>query len=169
VTADVAVPDDAALAALARDVGAALAASGRRLALSESCTGGWIAKVLTDIPGSSDWFEAGFVTYSNRAKIASLGVSALVLDAEGAVSESVVREMADGARRKTGADAAIAVSGVAGPGGGTRDKPVGLVWFGFSLGDRDWARRVEFQGTREAVRRQSVALALETLLDALAG
>jgi nicotinamide-nucleotide amidase len=169
VTADVTGADDAALAALARDVGAALLASGRRLALAESCTGGWIAKVLTDIPGSSDWFEAGFVTYSNRAKVGSLGVSSLVLDAEGAVSESVVREMADGARRRTGADAAIAVSGVAGPGGGTGDKPVGLVWFGFSLDERDWARRADFDGNREAVRRQSVALALETLLEALTG
>lgn len=169
MTSDVAVPDDAALAALARDIGAALSASDRRLALAESCTGGWIAKVLTDIPGSSHWFEAGFVTYSNPAKIASLGVSSLVLDAEGAVSESVAREMADGARRKTGADAAIAVSGVAGPGGGTQDKPVGLVWFGFSLDDREWARRAEFAGSREDVRRQSVALALETLLDAVTG
>lgn len=159
--------DDAALSAHAEMLGQALFASGLRLAVAESCTGGWLAKVLTDIPGSSKWFEAGFVTYSNAAKVGMLGVSKLVLDDQGAVSEAVVREMAAGARQKSKADAAIAISGVAGPGGGAPDKPVGLVHFGWSLGGRDWAARSEFSGDREAVRRQSVAFAMIGLRVAL--
>ena len=165
--ADTASIDDAALSATAETLGLALSTSGLRLAVAESCTGGWLAKVLTDIPGSSNWFEAGFVTYSNDAKVGMLGVSAELLEDQGAVSEAVVREMVAGARRKSGAGAAIAISGVAGPGGGSADKPVGLVHFGWSLGDHDWVRRVEFSGDREAVRRQSVALAITGLLDAI--
>jgi nicotinamide-nucleotide amidase len=161
------VPSDVALEDLAAALGKTLAARGLRLALAESCTGGWIAKAVTDIPGSSDWFEAGFVTYSNAAKVRMLGVSEGVLDARGAVSEAVVLEMAAGARRAAGTGAAIAVSGVAGPGGGTSDKPVGLVWLAWSLGGRTWARRVDLDGNREAVRRRSVAIAIEDLLTAL--
>jgi nicotinamide-nucleotide amidase len=166
--ADTGAPGDAALRDLAAALGRALLAEGMRLAVAESCTGGWIAKVLTDIPGASDWFDAGFVTYSNDAKLRMLGVSPATLEAQGAVSEAVVREMATGARRAAGTAAAVAVSGVAGPGGGSADKPVGLVWFGFSLGDRDWACRAMLAGDREAVRRQSVGIALGALLEALA-
>jgi nicotinamide-nucleotide amidase len=165
--ADQMPPDDASLQALAADLGRALLKSGLRLALAESCTGGWIAKALTDNPGSADWFEAGFVTYSNAAKTTALGVSAAAIATDGAVSEAVVRAMAAGARQQSGADAAIAVSGIAGPTGGSPEKPVGLVWFGWSLGDRDWTRRKEFAGDRDAVRRQAVALGISELLDAL--
>lgn len=167
MTAEPHAPTDAVLRASADQLGQALAGAGIRLAVAESCTGGWLAKVLTDIPGSSHWFEAGFVTYSNDAKVGMLGISEQVLNEHGAVSEAVVVEMAAGARRKSGAEAAIAISGVAGPDGGTAEKPVGLVHFGCSVGDRAWARRVEFGGDREAVRRQSVAFAVFSLLDAI--
>lgn len=167
MTDEVLTPTDAALCASAEALGQALAARRMSLAVAESCTGGWLAKTLTDIPGASDWFEAGFVTYSNDAKADLLGVDEETLDEYGAVSEAVVREMTAGARRSTGVQAAIAVSGVAGPGGGTEDKPVGLVYFAFSLGDRDWVRRVEFSGDREEIRRQAVEFAIKRLLAAL--
>jgi nicotinamide-nucleotide amidase len=135
--------------------------------VAESCTGGWIAKALTDIAGSSDWFERGYVTYSNRAKIEALGVAPGTIDTHGAVSAAVVAEMAAGARAGAGVEAAIAVSGIAGPGGAMPGKPVGLVWFAFELGERRWTVRAEFPGGREAVRRSAVAFALETLRAAL--
>ena len=165
--AEAAIPDDTGLRAHAEALGLALIAAGIRIAVAESCTGGWLAKACTDIPGSSDWFEAGFVTYSNAAKAQLLGVSELVLDANGAVSEAVVREMADGARRFADTAAAIAISGVAGPGGGTPDKPVGLVWMAWSLGDREWTERLILAGDREAVRRQAVDRAILGLLENL--
>jgi len=167
VSTDPVIPDDSALRALAAALGQALIDSGLRIAVAESCTGGWIAKALTDVPGSSEWFEAGLVTYSNAAKVRLLGVSQTSLDAYGAVSEPVVNEMAAGARRVTGAGAAIAVSGIAGPAGGSPGKPVGLVWLGWSLGDDSWAREVVFPGGRGAVRRQAVGSALTGLIDAL--
>lgn len=160
---------DAAFHDLAAALGTALLERGMRVAVAESCTGGWIAKVLTDTPGSSRWFEAGFVTYSNDAKVRMLGVAEATLESQGAVSEAVVREMAAGARRAAGTAAAVAVSGVAGPGGGSPGKPVGLVHFGWSLGERDWASHAILAGDREAVRRQSVGIALRSLLDALSG
>jgi nicotinamide-nucleotide amidase len=138
-----------------------------RLGVAESCTGGWIAKVLTDIPGSSNWFDRGFVTYSNVAKVEMLGVDAAVLAELGAVSEAVAGEMAAGIRRLSACEAALAVSGIAGPGGGTTVKPVGLVCFGWSLGERSWTATRNFSGDREAVRRCSVDFALEQLIDAL--
>lgn len=159
---------DAQLSRLAAALGIALRQSGLRLAAAESCTGGWICKVLTDIPGSSDWFDCGFVTYSNAAKVAALGISSALLEAHGAVSEAVVREMASGARRATGCPAALAVSGIAGPGGGSEDKPVGLVHFGWSVRARDWSECLVFEGDRDAVRRQATAVAIGRLLDALA-
>lgn len=162
-------PDDAALRVLAAALGKSLMARGTRLAVAESCTGGWIAKVMTDIPGSSNWFEAGFVTYSNGAKERTLRVARATLDEHGAVSEPVVREMAAGARRAADAAAAIAVSGVAGPGGGTSDKPVGLVHFAWSLDERERAGHALFPGDREAVRRQAVAHAIEGLLALIRG
>ncbi|MDX1562697.1 MAG: nicotinamide-nucleotide amidohydrolase family protein [Gammaproteobacteria bacterium] len=160
-------PDDAALAATAETLGEALRARGMRLAAAESCTGGWIAKLVTDVPGASDWFDRSFVTYSDQSKIDMLGVRAATLAAEGAVSESVVSEMAAGAKRLAACEAAVAVSGIAGPGGATPGKPVGLVWFAWSLAERDWTARREFRGDRAAVRRSAVDFALQQLLDAL--
>src|SRR5580704_1541579 len=120
---------DSELYDLAQRVGHKLGAAARRVVTAESCTGGWVAKTLTDVPGSSQWFECGYVTYSNAAKMRDLGVAARTLDEFGAVSEQTVREMAEGAMRVTGAAVAIAVSGIAGPDGGIPGKPVGMVWF----------------------------------------
>ncbi|MGH8369528.1 MAG: CinA family protein, partial [Gammaproteobacteria bacterium] len=128
--------DDAALAALAEQLARRLLERGLKLACAESCTGGWIAKCLTDIAGSSDWFERGFVTYSNSAKQDALGVSAETLSMHGAVSEQSVREMAVGVLRHSQAQVAVAVSGIAGPTGGSADKPVGTVWIGWAWPDR---------------------------------
>ena len=162
--------NDAALAELAEKLAQVLVARGFKLAAAESCTGGWIAKCLTDIPGSSDWFERGFVTYSNSAKQDSLGVSAETLSLHGAVSEQTVREMAAGVLRHSQAQVAIAVSGIAGPAGGSADKPVGTVWCGWAWPDRSvTAQCRHFDGDREAVRRAAVATALKGLLDGLTG
>lgn len=159
---------DAQLYALAETVGRELLSAGWRLVTAESCTAGWIAKALTDVPGSSQWFDSGFVTYSNTAKMRDVGVSARTLDRCGAVSEATVREMADGALRVSGADMAIAVSGIAGPDGGTAEKPVGTVWFGIATSEAQGAAAVcelrRFDGDREQVRRQSVAHALRLAL-----
>jgi len=136
------------------------------LAVAESCTGGWVAKVLTDLPGSSQWFDRGFVSYSNAAKQDMLGVSAATLEAAGAVSEATVREMAAGVLARSPADLALAISGIAGPGGAAPGKPVGTVCFAWAT--RSGLQRVEtlqFAGDREAVRRQSVIHALQGLLD----
>jgi nicotinamide-nucleotide amidase len=167
VPAEAALPDDAHLKALAGELGESLLAAGLYLAVAESCTGGWLAKAVTDNPGAGDWFRAGFVTYSNAAKTQMLGVPADMIAADGAVSETVVRAMAAGARQRSGADAAIAVSGIAGPTGGSPDKPVGLVWFGWSLRYRDWSGALQLAGDRDAVRRQAVAHGLNNLLDEL--
>jgi nicotinamide-nucleotide amidase len=151
--------------ALAERLGRKLRAAGRRFATAESCTGGWVAKACTDIAGSSQWFECGFVTYSNAAKVRDLGVSEGTLANHGAVSEPTVREMAAGALRVSGADIAVAISGIAGPDGGTPTKPVGTVWFGLAS-----RRGVEvvvtaetclFGGDRELIRRRSVERALQ--------
>ena len=143
--------------------------SGRTVATAESCTGGWIAKVLTDLPGSSDWFGYGIVSYSNAAKQELLGVPASLLVEHGAVSEAVVTAMAEGVLRRSDADLAVAVSGIAGPAGGSADKTVGLVWFAWAVigagGLIVKAERRQFEGDREAVRRQTVAVALDGLRD----
>ena len=165
--AEIPAPDDQRLAQAAARLGDALRAGALRIALAESCTGGWIAKLLTDIAGSSEWFERGYVTYSNRAKIEELAVPEAVLAAEGAVSEAAVRAMVQGVRQATGSAAAIAVSGIAGPGGGSDAKPVGTVHFGFALGDREWAAVRRFAGDRDAVRRHAVGFALEQMVGAL--
>ena len=157
-------PDDATLTALAADALAALARRGWRVALAESCTGGWIAKALTDVPGSSAGFEAGYVTYANRAKQAALGVSADTLARHGAVSRETVLEMAAGARARSGAEVALAVSGVAGPDGGSAEKPVGLVWFGWETctGAHE-AAQWRLAGARDPIRRAAVAQALRLI------
>ncbi len=160
---------DEELVELAQRVGAHLLATGRRVVTAESCTGGWIAKALTDIPGSSQWFETGFVSYGDGAKTVLLGVLPAELAAHGAVSESVVRAMALGALERAGADLAVAVSGIAGPDGGTPGKPVGTVWFGWAWRHgksvRSQVRHKLFKGDREAVRRKSVSTALAAVLE----
>lgn len=156
------------LAQQAREVAAQLRSRQLKLAAAESCTGGWIAKILTDIAGSSDWFDRGFVTYSNQAKQEMLGVNPETLAAYGAVSEAVVREMASGALAHSQADLALSVSGIAGPGGGSAEKPVGTVWFGWQgRGGEPVAARYCFDGDREAVRRQAVLTALQGVLKLL--
>ncbi|WP_435102126.1 nicotinamide-nucleotide amidase [Arhodomonas sp. AD133] len=160
------LPTDTALTELSAQLGEALAARGWRVTTAESCTGGWIGKVLTDVSGSSGWFERGFIVYGNDAKVDLLGVSADTLRVHGAVSLNTVAAMAAGARAAADADLAVAVTGIAGPEGGSADKPVGTVWFG-------WCRRDgepdcechQFDGDRDAVRRASVAYALSGLLD----
>ncbi len=139
-------------------------ARGLKLAAAESCTGGLVAAALTSIPGSSDVFERGFVTYSNEAKETMLGVPAALIEREGAVSEAVAKEMAAGAIRNSSASLAVSITGVAGPGGGTPQKPVGLVWLGAAhFGGEVRSERHLFPGDRAAVRAASVAAALALL------
>jgi len=160
--------NDHELFALSERVGQKLLAAARRLATAESCTGGWVAKACTDVAGSSRWFECGFVTYSNAAKVRDLGVSERTLAIHGAVSEATVREMAAGAVRVSGADVAVAISGIAGPDGGTPGKPVGTVWFAVaSKQGTEMVIAAEaqlFEGDREVVRRRSVERALQLVL-----
>jgi nicotinamide-nucleotide amidase len=137
------------------------------LATAESCTGGLIAATCTELSGSSVWFERGFVTYSNAAKSELLGVPPELIDAHGAVSEPVAAAMAGGARLRSAAQVSVAVTGVAGPTGGSEAKPVGTVWFGWSLPDRQHAEVCHFDGDRRAVRRQTVRHALAWLVDTL--
>jgi nicotinamide-nucleotide amidase len=155
-----------ALATLATLAGARLKARGLKLVTAESCTGGWVAQAVTAVSGSSDWFERGFVTYSNEAKQEMLGVRAETLDAAGAVSEETALEMARGALASSRAQVAVSVTGVAGPTGGTAAKPVGMVCFGWALagGGADAATK-HFRGDRERVRRQSVVFALQGVLE----
>lgn len=165
--------NDAALARLAGRVGRALERAHLRVVTAESCTAGWIAKALTDTPGSSAWLDSGYVTYSNAAKRRALGVSARTLDRFGAVSERTVEEMARGALRASGVEVAIAVSGIAGPDGGSAEKPVGTVWLCVGR-RRGRAIRLatvleRFPGSRETVRRRSVERALRLLLRHLMG
>ncbi len=152
--------------AAAAELVAELRRQSRTLALAESCTGGWAAKCITDVAGGSAVFECGLVTYSNASKMALLGVPGELLEAHGAVSREVVEAMARGALDASGADLAGAVSGIAGPGGGTPAKPVGTVWFGWAArGGECRSRMVRLDGGRDAVRRQSVVTLLRGLLD----
>lgn len=164
---------------LVQEIGEALQRRGELLACAESCTGGLVAKTLTDVAGSSAWFERGLVTYSNLAKVQLLGVPQTTVALHGAVSEKTVRAMAEGLIRHTPVDWGLAVTGIAGPGGGTADKPVGTVWIGWSRrawpisaprdggGMRDIHAEVQqflFEGDREQIRRQSLRAALSGLL-----
>jgi nicotinamide-nucleotide amidase len=159
---------DSDLLRLAMKVGALLVDGERRLVTAESCSGGWIAKVVTDIPGSSNWFLGGVVAYSNTLKQSLLGVLPSTLAAHGAVSEATAREMAIGALETLGGQVAVAVTGIAGPDGAQPGKPVGTVWFGWAWRDGDEIEtRVAmetFHGDREAVRRQTVVRALDGIL-----
>jgi len=163
--------DHASLEKLAAAVVRDLAAVSKAVATAESCTGGWIAKSITDIEGSSAVFGYGVVSYSNGAKESILGVKNATLEEHGAVSEQVVQEMADGVLHLSGADIAVAVSGIAGPDGGTDDKPVGTVWFAWAVRDGAGARVdtscKHFSGDRELVRELTVAHALQGVLERL--
>lgn len=155
---------DSELMQLSEQVGQALKVRGATVTTAESCTGGWVAKVITDIAGSSAWFERGFVTYSNEAKAQMIGVREETLAQHGAVSEPVVVEMAIGALKAARADYAVSISGIAGPDGGSEEKPVGTVWFAFAAARGEGITRREcFSGDRDAVRRQATAYALQTL------
>ena len=156
---------DEKLYRLAARVGQALKAKGVMMATAESCTGGWIAQAVTAVPGSSEWFERGFVTYTSLSKREMLGVNADTLGQFGAVSEQTVSEMTAGALARSHAQIAVSVSGTVGPSGGTPQKPVGTVCFGWGVKNSTVHTSVKhFDGDREAVRRQAVAFALERVL-----
>ncbi|MGR8940822.1 MAG: CinA family protein [Gammaproteobacteria bacterium] len=160
------MPDEL-LISIAERLGQHMHKAGHRLALAESCTGGWIAQSVTEIAGSSMWFDRGFVTYSNDAKIAMLGVSPNTLQKHGAVSPQTACEMVAGALQHSDADLALAVTGIAGPGGGTADKSVGLVFIAWQLRGRPChCQEQHFEGDRHAIRRQTVQKALLALLGA---
>ena len=149
----------------ARELAKTLIAEGAVIATAESCTGGWVATVLTGIEGSSLWFDRGFVTYSNESKQQMLGVAAETIAAQGAVSGATVGEMVKGVLNNSRASVALSISGIAGPGGGTAEKPVGTVWLAWKRkGEEPVARRMHFAGDREAVRRQAVLEAINGVL-----
>jgi nicotinamide-nucleotide amidase len=153
---------------LAAQVGAELKAHGLMLVTAESCTGGGVAQAITDVAGSSAWFERGFVTYSNHSKQEMLGVNIVTLEQYGAVSEVTVREMVAGALRNSDAQVVLAVSGVAGPDGGTVEKPVGTVWFAWAMQDgMTREARHHFSGSRADIRMEAVNVALQGVLDLL--
>ncbi|HEY0333454.1 MAG TPA: CinA family protein [Stenotrophomonas sp.] len=158
------IPTDGALLALSESLGQRLLAARERLVTAESCTAGWIAKAVTDVGGSSAWFDCGLAAYSYEAKQALLGVRLQTLEEHGAVSRETVVEMVSGALVHSGATIAVAVTGIAGPGGGSADKPVGTVWIGWKRrGGYANAQLFQFLGDRDAVRRQTVAAALHGL------
>jgi nicotinamide-nucleotide amidase len=163
------MPTDTELLHLAAALGSKLLRSKLQLVTAESCTGGWIGKVLTDVAGSSAWYRGGAVVYGNELKRSLLGVSGATLAAAGAVSEATVREMAAGALTHLGGEVAVAVTGIAGPQGGSADKPVGTVWFGWAFKNSSGVELLAaveiFTGDREAVRRQSVWRALSGVLE----
>lgn len=151
---------------LAQRLGNCLKDQNLTLATAESCTGGWIAKIVTDLAGSSEWFEGSVVCYSNALKQSLLGVPEETLEKFGAVSEETVKAMVNGVLAGTSADVAVGVSGIAGPGGGSPEKPVGTIWLGWGFRDRQVHAQVyQFEGDREQIRRQSVKQALEMLLN----
>lgn len=162
------VTSDEMLRALATEVADGLVRTGQRLVTAESCTGGWIGKICTDLPGSSRWFLGGAIVYANEAKTGLLGVDPALLRRDGAVSEAAVRSMAAGALERLGGERSVAVTGIAGPDGGRPDKPVGTVWFAWGRRDARGvsvvARVEQFEGDRESIRRQAVARALGGLL-----
>ena len=163
--------DEARIHELSQDLVGVLTAAGMTVATAESCTGGWIAKAITDVPGSSAVFAYGVVSYSNGAKESLLGVDSQALADSGAVSEVTVKAMAEGALRLSGADLSVAVSGIAGPDGGSDEKPVGTVWFGWSKRSRDTlttdTEQQRFDGDRNAVRVQTVIHAMRGIQDRL--
>lgn len=164
------VPGDDELRRLAVDLGERLRAGHHMLVSAESCTGGWIAKTVTDIAGSSEWFDCGMVVYSYEAKQAMLGVRPQTLETHGAVSRETAIEMVSGALVHSGASIAVAVTGIAGPGGGSEDKPVGTVWVAWKRrGGYALAELFHFDGDRDAIRRQTVAVAMQGLQRQVSG
>jgi len=160
---------DKTVLALAGEVALLLTEKKLTLAVAESCTGGALCQALTDIPGSSAWFDRGFISYSNQAKVDMLGVSSTLLDQYGAVSFEAARAMVEGVHGRSNAELAIAITGIAGPGGGTAEKPVGTVFFG--IGQKGQAVKIDkrrFKGDREEVRARSVEFVLKALLKTLA-
>ena len=155
------------LTSIAQQLGGILCKKNAKLTTAESCTGGGISEAITAVSGSSEWFEFGFVTYSNGAKQQLLGVSKETLAKYGAVSEQVVKQMAQGAIRQSQADYAIAVSGIAGPDGGTKDKPVGTVWVCWQTPTESWAQKFMLSGDRQAVRTAAIKKSLQQLLQHL--
>jgi nicotinamide-nucleotide amidase len=159
---------DEELHQLASELGETLSARGWMLATAESCTGGWVGQLLTSLPGSSQWYERGFITYANAAKIEMLGVPAEVIDKYGAVSEETASAMAAGALAHSHAQATLAISGIAGPGGGTPQKPVGLVCYGWALEDGTvMSSTCRLDGDREEIRSRAVAAAMRGLIELL--
>jgi len=154
---------------LATRLGAGLSALSAQVSTAESCTGGGIAEAITRVAGSSAWFEVGFITYSNAQKTRQLGVPDALFEQVGAVSREVVEAMARGAQQANGARFSVAVSGVAGPGGGSPEKPVGTVWLAWAAGEEVFSRRCHFAGDRQAVREQTVRAALVGLIRLAAG
>ena len=152
---------------LSRKVGQALKSKGQILVTAESCTGGWVAQAVTSVAGSSDWFERGYVTYSNAAKREALGVSRKTIERHGAVSEQAARAMAHGALKRGRGTVALSITGIAGPGGGSPGKPVGMVCFAFARGRTIRSETKRFKGDRNSVRRQSVIHALKGVLECL--
>lgn len=144
-------------------IGNALRERGWQVSCAESCTGGGLAYYFTSVSGSSDWFSQSWVTYSNDAKMSALGVPESVLAEYGAVSEQTVAAMVNGVHQQSGAELGVSISGIAGPGGGSVDKPVGTVWFGFYFNGEVITRRCVFDGDRDAVRLQAIAFALDNL------
>jgi len=162
------VSDDE-LQQLAAELGEKLLARGWMLATAESCTGGWVGQLLTSLPGSSQWYERGFITYANAAKVEMLGVPEATLANHGAVSEATASAMAAGALAHSHAQATLAISGIAGPGGGTPQKPVGLVCYGWALADGTvMSSTCRLDGDREEIRSRAVAAALRGLIDLIA-
>lgn len=160
--------DQQELTTIVQQLGDALASQNRVLCTAESCTGGGIAALMTSVAGSSAWFDRAYVTYSNAAKISMLGVTESSLEKYGAVSEQVAREMAEGALSKSKLDLSVSVTGIAGPGGGTKDKPVGTVCFGWSDGATTRTDTELFDGDRNAVRQASVIHAVSGLMSLIA-
>ncbi|MDH5640905.1 MAG: CinA family protein [Nitrospira sp.] len=156
--------DSEHLCALATEAGELLKSQGMQLVTAESCTGGWLSKVITDIPGSSHWFDRGFITYTNMAKREMLGVSPETLVRYGAVSEEAVREMVSGALKRSHAQVSVAVSGIAGPGGATIYKPVGMVCLAWNVNGTIKSITQQFEGNREQIRAQAVRDALQGIL-----
>ena len=164
--------NDKELTLLVEQLASLLIQNNKKLTVAESCTGGWVAKVLTDLAGSSAWLERGFVTYSNQAKKEMLGVTESTLETHGAVSQETVAEMALGALKNSHADFSMSISGIAGPGGGSAEKPVGLVWFSWAVKENNTfsilaAEKQVFAGDRDSVRRQAVEYVLTRLIKLL--
>ena len=157
---------------IAKEVAKLLIARGWTLALAESCTGGIVCAALTDLPGSSDWFERGYITYSNQAKTECLGVPAETIESFGAVSEQVAKAMSEGAQKNAGVNVAVSITGIAGPAGGSIEKPVGTVCFGWTIQQENLVaiticKTMQFSGDRQAVREQARDYALSELIELL--